>query len=130
MDMEYYARAVLACGLVQTLVPEKLAAWRFHADSKTIKSGIAWGFRQDEIRIAERYAPRLPDAERSQLEKELQRERRMLVPREAMYLLQCRQKLKAFGKLAKGLLRYPDLACNRPWLGALRRTMSLQKGGL
>jgi glycosyltransferase involved in cell wall biosynthesis len=120
MDMEYYCRAIFA-GIKQTVVPERLARWRWHAESKTSRKGIAFGFRHDEILIAEKFANKLPQDERRELEKELEEQQRWLVVREAMWLHSEGNRAAALSLIISSLRTNPLLVTFRPWLGALRR---------
>ena len=57
MDIEYYTRAALKGRIKQHITDRCLAAWRWHPDAKSFSRGIAYAFREDEVRIAEAYAP-------------------------------------------------------------------------
>ena len=124
MDMEYYARAVFNGAFSQTVVPDVLARWRWHAGSKTMRRGIAYAFRADEIRIAETYAHHLSPDERAELEGELRFQRKSLAVREAMWLLEDGQRQQALARLTRAVTETPSLAVFRPWLGAVRRTLA------
>lgn len=122
MDMEYYARAAFA-GVKMHIVPDVLAAWRMHPQSKTWTRGCAYAFRQDECAILERYIPKLPDAERKEAEAALQRELPNLRLREAMYAARDGHRMRGLQGLLQLAAQYPSAILQRPWLGGMRRVL-------
>jgi glycosyltransferase involved in cell wall biosynthesis len=123
MDIEYYLRAHFRGGFRQTLVPHKLAAWRWHAHSKTMLEGLAYGFREDEIRLAERFRADLSTDDQVALTRELRFERKQLVARKAAFMVHSRRRGKALALLLKGICTWPSLLWFRPWLGQMRRLL-------
>lgn len=122
MDIEYYVRAVFA-GVPLNLIPEVLGHWRWHAESKTMTDGMAYRFLEDEMRIAERYAPQLPPAERAEVGAELVEMRRHLAVRRALHARDKPAESSTIGRLISELLAQPSLLLFRPWLGAVRRQL-------
>jgi glycosyltransferase involved in cell wall biosynthesis len=121
MDMEYYCRAIFEGGFRQTRIKHVLAKWRWHSGSKTMSRGIAYAFRSDEIRIAQRYEHYLQSDERAELNFELGAQLRWLPIREAMWLLNQGLRGEALTVILNAARRSPTLLVSRPWLGALRR---------
>jgi GT2 family glycosyltransferase len=124
MDIEYCCRAVFeGDGLRQTTVPNVLARWRWHTESKTVSRGIAYAFRAEEVRIAERYAHHLPPADRAELEAEIRRQLKWLPVRESMWLLGEKRSQDALFLLFRSAGTTPSLFLSRPWFGAVRRAI-------
>jgi GT2 family glycosyltransferase len=123
LDSEYYCRAVLEGGFSPTVIPDVLARWRWHPEAKTMLRGIAYGFRADEVRYAQKYAYLLPPDQRSELEAEVRVQLKWLPLREATWLLGNGQKRKALNVIVGAAWAYPSLLMSRPWLGALRRAL-------
>lgn len=123
MDIEYYCRAIFEGGYQLTLVPELLASWRWHGLSKTMGQGIAYAFRADEVRIAQRYSKFLSRDERQQVEAEIRGQQRVLPSRQAMWLLGEGDRKGALSLLAKTGLKDLSVVTSRPWLGAVRRAI-------
>ena len=123
MDIEYYCRAIFQGGYQLTLVPEVLAYWRWHGLSKTMGQGIAYAFRADEVRIAQRYSKFLSDNEREQVGAEIRGQERILPSRQAMWLLGEGDRKGALSLLAKTGLKDWSMVASRPWLGAVRRAI-------
>jgi glycosyltransferase involved in cell wall biosynthesis len=121
MDMEYYCRAIFEGGFRQTTTNEVLAKWRWHPNSKTMGRGIAYAFRSDEIRVAQRYGCYLQPDERVELNFELGEQSRYLAIRESMWLLDQGRRRDALRVILQAARRWPTLLVSRPWLGALRR---------
>jgi glycosyltransferase involved in cell wall biosynthesis len=124
MDIEYYCRAVFEGQFVQTLVPEVLARWRWHPGSKTMRRGIAYAFRADEVRIARRYADRLSADQRNELETEISIQEKWLPIRKAMWQRSEGRRWQALSTLTGAIARRPSLAHFRPWLGAVARVLA------
>jgi GT2 family glycosyltransferase len=123
MDIEYYCRAFFVGYFRQTLVPDVLARWRWHPESKTLQRGIAYAFREDEIRIAQRYMQYLPEAEQREIARELKSQELLLSPRKAMYFLKQHKRVASLRVLLQAMWRRPKSVFSRPWLGALRRNL-------
>lgn len=121
MDGEYYCRAIFEGGFRQTLIPDVLAKWRWHAESKTMSRGLAYAFRQDEVRLAEKCARYLSAAEQEELQQEIAEQKKWLAVREAMWLLEEGERVKALQLLRRAAWQNPAILGNRPWLGAVRR---------
>jgi len=121
MDIEYYCRAVFREQIVPFLLPEVLGKWRIHSESKTMRDGLAWGFRHDEIRMAEMYLSFLSFDNQRELLKEIAVQKKWLVCRKAMHLVSKNKMILAKSELLKGVIRLPSLVAFRPWWGACRR---------
>jgi glycosyltransferase involved in cell wall biosynthesis len=121
MDIEYYTRVVFKLGIEPTLIPHVLGRWRWHEQSKTFQKGLAYGFREDEVRIAKQYLKALPEQEQVVLQKQIREQECWLVTRRAMVCRNSGQRRAAIAELLQGLTRFPDLLTFRPWYGALRR---------
>ena len=87
MDIEFYCRAIFEGKFQPTITDEVLAKWRWHPESKTMSRGIAYAFRSDEVRIAQRYARYLSAAEQDELNSEIGLQLKWLPVRESMWLL-------------------------------------------
>lgn len=126
MDIDYYLKAYFQGGCHPPhLIPEKIAAWRWHDASKTMRVGLAYGFRQDEVLLAERYRSFLPTDDQRQLDRELLFEKKQLIVRRACYLKKERGWMPACTTLLHGLATFPSLIVFRPWLGAWRRLLRM-----
>ena len=121
MDIEFYCRAIFEGKFQQTIIDEVLAKWRWHPESKTMGRGIAYAFRSDEVRIAQRYAGYLSAAEQDELNSEIGLQLKWLPVRESMWLLDQRRRGEALSLIVDAARRAPALLMFRPWLGALRR---------
>lgn len=121
MDIEYYTRVVFSLGIEPTLIPQVLGRWRWHEQSKTFQKGLAYGFREDEVRIAKQYLKALTVQEQAWLQKQIREQECWLVTRRAIVHRNQGQRRAAIGELLQGLKRFPDLLTFRPWYGALRR---------
>ena len=121
MDMEFYSRAIFEGHFQPTITDEVLAKWRWHPESKTMSRGIAYAFRSDEVRIAQRYARYLSVAERDELNSEVGLQLKWLPVRESMWLLDQRRRKEALSVIMGAARKAPALLMFRPWLGALRR---------
>jgi hypothetical protein len=124
MDIEYCCRVIFeGDGLHQTIIPNVLARWRWHSLNKTMSRGIAYAFRAEEVRIAERYAHHLPPADRAELAGEICGQLKWLPVRESMWLLNEKRRQEALSLLLRAVKMSPSLLLFRPWLGALRRAI-------
>jgi glycosyltransferase involved in cell wall biosynthesis len=121
MDIEYYCRSIFEGAFRQTTVSEVLGKYRLHSDSKTVGRGVAYGFRLDEVRIAQRYQRYLSAAERAELNSEIRVQLRWLPIRESTWLLSQGRRKDALWLLLDAAHMSPSLLAFRPWLGALRR---------
>lgn len=120
MDMEFYTRLALRGAVTQRLIPDILANWRWHENTKTATAGSRHGFLREEIRIAERFAEHLPLSEQATLEHELHTQRNWLALRDAA------SSPRGPGRLApllKAVGQQPRLLGFRPWWGALRAAL-------
>ena len=120
MDIEYYVRAIFKGEFKQFLIPEVIGKWRWHSNSKTLKKGIAYGFREDEVRIAETYLKYLNCAEKDSLISEVEEQKRWLVTRRAMFHRNQSQNGQAWFELLNNLQQNPELLTFRPWYGAIK----------
>lgn len=125
MDIEYYLRAVFQAGVEPQLIPDVLGRWRWHEESKTWRQGLAYGFREDEVRMAIQYASYLQPAERSQVLDKIREQQKQLVSRKVMFYRKRGERKRAWLELISQIKAYPDLLIFRPWYGALRRLMSV-----
>ena len=121
MDMEYYTRAALKGNLTQNITDQCLAAWRWHPEAKSFQKGIAYAFREDEIRIAESYLTCLDEKDQALLRGEILDQRHGLLLRKAMWHHNAGMATQARGFLWESLRMYPGCVMSRPWLGAFRR---------
>jgi hypothetical protein len=121
MDIEFYCRAIFKGHFQPTITDQVLAKWRWHPESKTMSRGIAYAFRSDEIRIAQRYARYLSSAEQDELNSEIGLQLKWLPVRESMWLLGQQRREEALSVIIGAARRAPALLMFRPWLGALRR---------
>ena len=123
MDIEYYTRAALKGNIVQNFTDECLAAWRWHPEAKSFQEGIAYAFREDEIRIAEMYLQYLENTDQRIIRSQLAAQKRQLFVRKAMWSYKDGDLAEARAQLCKGLVSYPASLIDRPWLGAARRIL-------
>ena len=123
MDMEYYCRAVFVGGFSRLSFPTLLARWRWHAASKTMRQGIAYAFRTEEVRIAQQYAHCLRRDQRAELEDEIRIQLKSLPVREALWLLSEGRRKEALALILRAARATHSLLVFRPWLGALRRAL-------
>jgi glycosyltransferase involved in cell wall biosynthesis len=123
MDMEYYTRALFEGQFEQVITDRVLAAWRWHPAAKTTRAGMAFGFREDEIRIAETYLHHLPDADRRELKPALRSSKRDILVRKAVWSWQQGDRAAARSLLTAAFKLMPSSLLNRPWLGAWRRVL-------
>jgi glycosyltransferase involved in cell wall biosynthesis len=119
MDIEYYVKTIFQGGFNLHLISDVLGKWRWHAESKTMKEGIAYGFRADEIKIANQYKEYLNLDAQQQLEKELKSQKKWLFLREASFYKQHGYRKKAFIHLFHSLKLYPSLIWFRPWISGI-----------
>lgn len=124
MDTELGVRACLRESVWPRLLPEKLALWRWHGRSKSMRQGLAWAFRADEIRIVESYLRFLPEEQQALVRRELVRERHNLTARKACFELSQQRRGRALVTLAEGAMARPGHLSWRPWWGALRRVLT------
>lgn len=127
MDMEYYTRALFAGQFEQVIIDRVLAAWRWHPEAKSFQKGMAFAFREDEIRIAETYLEYLPEDDQKSLKRELQGTTRDILVRKALWYLQQGDRAEARSLLRSALKLMPGSLINRPWLGAWRRVLFHQQ---
>ncbi len=123
MDIEYYTRAALKGRVQQHITDDCLAAWRWHPEAKSFQKGIAYAFREDEIRIAEEYANCLLPVDQSVLAGQIKVQKQELNLRKAMFNHRAGDSGQARSYLWKALREAPSLIFQRPWLGAARRIL-------
>jgi glycosyltransferase involved in cell wall biosynthesis len=121
MDIEYYCRARLKYGYDQMIIPDELAVWRWHGQSKTMTQGIAYGFREDEIAIAEKYISYAQPERPKLLSKSIEREKSLVAARKALYQHRSGARLTAMKTLRAEIRRRPRSLTSRQFLGAIRR---------
>jgi glycosyltransferase involved in cell wall biosynthesis len=121
MDMEYYCRARLKYGYDQMIIPDQLAVWRWHGESKTMTKGIAYGFREDEIAIAEKYLPYAAPERPKVVYKTIEREKSAVAARKALYQHRTGGRRNAKETLLSEIRRRPKSLTSRQFLGAIRR---------
>jgi glycosyltransferase involved in cell wall biosynthesis len=122
MDMEYYARAAFR-GVTMEVVPDVLAGWRLHSESKSWTRGLAYAFRKDEVEILRRYMSELPTGERRIAEASLFAESQLVVIREANYWARNGQRLRGLQMLLSLITDSPSWILHRMWLGGVRRAL-------
>ncbi len=120
MDMELYTRARFAGYLMHT-VPEVLGNWRWHAESKTLREGRAYRFLEEELRIAEMFADRLPEDDRSRLLEDISEQRRWFLVRRALHENPTGPRWRKLCRLLSDAISNPSLVKFRPWLGAVKK---------
>jgi glycosyltransferase involved in cell wall biosynthesis len=123
MDIEYYVRAIFKGEFKLNLISDVLGRWRWHSESKTMKQGLAFGFREDEVRIAELYLPYLDLNDQKTLFSEIQEQKRWLVTRRAAFYQRQAQYKKAWSELLTHIKGTPSLLRFRPWYGAVKSLM-------
>lgn len=124
MDIEYYLRVVFQTGLEPHLLPDLLGRWRWHPNSKTMQQGLAYGFREDEVRMAVQYLSYLDKTEWTSVQQEIPEQQKWLVARKAMFYRSQGQRQKAFRELFSQVKDLPELLQFRPWYGAIRALLS------
>ncbi len=123
MDMEYYCRALFEGGVSQTIIPDILARWRWQPGSKTMRRGIAYAFRAEEVRIAQKFIHHLPPDQRAEIAEEIRLQLKSLPVREALWLLGEGRRKEALALIFRAAQATPSLLVFRPWIGAVRRTL-------
>jgi glycosyltransferase involved in cell wall biosynthesis len=126
MDIEYYIRVVFNTGIGPHLIPDVLGRWRWHPESKTLKQGIAYGFREDEVAMAIRYLPYLEDEEQKAIHTQIQEQKHWLVTRRAMYFKEQGQINRAWTELLTKVVDHPRLLNFRPWYGVVKAILLAQ----
>jgi len=124
MDMEYYTRAALKAGIEQCITDQCLAAWRLHPDAKSFQKGIAYAFREDEIRIAKEYLTCLDATDQRIVRQQLIVKERDVLLRKAMWNHRNGDAREARSLLWKTIMHSPLSILHRPWLGAARRILT------
>lgn len=122
MDMEYYTRALFN-GFQLRRLPEVLGRWRWHPESKTVRDGQAYRFLEEELRIANIYAPRLPLAESLALRREIAEQSKWFVVRRALHENPNSSRASRLRRLFRDAWQTPALFLFRPWLGAVRKQL-------
>jgi len=123
MDMEYYTRALFKGGFRPVNTKQKLGRWRQHEESKTAREGVAYGFRQEELRIAAEYLPCLEKKDQNVLRKEIRSESLFLITRRACYNIKIKKPARGLAFLLFNCVRRPILLRKRFWWGALRELL-------
>lgn len=123
MDIEYYVRAIFKGGFALHCIPDVMGKWRWHEESKTMRDGMAYRFREEEVRIASAYLNYLQPAERAEVATEIEHQEKWLLVRKALYARQENERLARFRQLVGGLRGHPSLLWFRPWLGAMRQVL-------
>lgn len=121
MDMEYYARARLKFGYRQEIISDELAVWRWHGQSKTMMQGISYGFRQDEIAIAEKYLSYVSPDVRGNVLRLIEKEKTAVAARKSLYFQRQGAVKDAKETLLAEIQRSPRSLISREFLGAMRR---------
>jgi glycosyltransferase involved in cell wall biosynthesis len=120
MDMELYTRARFAGYLMHT-IPDVLGRWRWHAESKTLREGRAYRFLEEELRIAETFADRLPQGDRCQLLRDVAEQSRWFLVRRALHENPNGPRWRKLCRLLSDAISTPSLLTFRPWLGAVKK---------
>jgi glycosyltransferase involved in cell wall biosynthesis len=121
MDIEYCVRAVFQGGFEPYLIPDVLGGWRWHLASKTFKKGLAYGFRKDEVQIAQKYINYLSLEESQILEREIKIQQLWLVIRKAIFDAKQGKNKQSLLALLSQINKYPKLLQFRPWYGAVKQ---------
>jgi glycosyltransferase involved in cell wall biosynthesis len=124
MDMEYYTRALFA-GFKLRRIPDVLGRWRWHPESKTIRDGSAYRFLEEELRIAAAYTDRLPPAAREELNQEIVQHRKSFLVRRALHSRVTESRVSRLLRLFAEAVLHPSLLWFRPWLGAVKKQVSV-----
>lgn len=124
MDMEYYTRITLREEAPPVFLPAVVARWRWHEASKTHLVGRHHGFLREEIEIAGRYASFLDPEARGRLERDLREQRRWLAVARAVFPQANDTRLRRVLRLLREAGRNPSVIAFRPWLGALRASLT------
>ncbi|AFY74973.1 glycosyl transferase [Synechococcus sp. PCC 7502] len=119
MDIEYYIRSIFIGNFFPYFITDILGKWRWHSESKTMKLGLAFGFRSDEIKMANQYKEYLDLPNKQKLELEILVQEKWIVLRKAGFYKQEGYRNKAFIYLFKNLKTYPSLIWFRPWISAI-----------
>ncbi len=122
MDKDYYVRALLRHGFEPVRLGRVLAKWRLHPGSKTMRRGVAYGFLEDQIRIAEACADCLPRDERAELLAGLPAQRRELAYRKQEYARANLLAGPAWGGLFAIAAKCPAETLRGHWWSAAIRT--------
>lgn len=121
MDIEYYCRARLKHSFDQMIIPDDLAVWRWHGESKTMTKGIAYGFREDEIAIAQMYLPYANLEHPKVVYRSIEREKFAVAARKALYQYCTGGIQNAKETILTEIRRCPRSLTSRQFLGAIRR---------
>jgi GT2 family glycosyltransferase len=127
MDMEYYARAAFA-GVSMHIVSDVLAGWRIQPNSKTVRRGIAFAGRKDEVQILRKFVDRLPHSERVRAKSEIRSESLNALLREANFWSREGNRVRSALLLGQMLVGSPSSVWRRPWLGGVRLVLFGEKG--
>ena len=130
MDIEYDVRMVMRTGLAPHLVDSTLGRWRWHSNSKTTRDGLWYGFRQEEIRIAEAYLEYLPAPEQEILLRQIREQKKSVIVRRASLRRHQGRLGAAALELLRPILQYPDLLYFQPWLSTALRVALMRRGKL
>ncbi|MEP0918334.1 glycosyltransferase [Leptolyngbya sp. DQ-M1] len=123
MDIEYYVRVVFQTGIEPQLIPDILGRWRWHPQSKTLKQGIAYGFREDEVRMALQYLQCLDERDRQTVKREIQEQQKWLAVRKAGFYQNQGKPELAWRELTSQVGLSAALSGFRPWYGTARRLL-------
>ena len=121
MDTEYCVRAVFQGGFKPYFISDILGGWRWHSESKTCKQGLAYGFRGDEVKIAQKYSNYLSSEEAKILRREIKVQQLWLVVRQAIFDAKQGKINKSLLSLILKIYQHPKLLKFRPWYGALKQ---------
>ena len=130
MDIEYDVRVAMKLGAGPHLINAVLGRWRWHAESKTMREGMWFGFREEEIRIAEAYLNCIPAQEQNVLREEIREQKKSTIVRRASFRRHQGKLVSAAAELLTPLLRFPDLVYYKPWLETALRVALLRRGSL
>ncbi len=121
MDTEYCVRAVFQGGFEPYYISDILGGWRWHSESKTFKQGLAYGFREDEVKIAQKYLIYLSSEKAKILKQEIKVQQLWLVVRQAIFDAKQGKINKSLLSLLLKIYKHPKLLKFRPWYGALKQ---------
>jgi glycosyltransferase involved in cell wall biosynthesis len=130
MDIEFDVRLAMKTGQAPHLIDAPLGRWRWHSDSKTMREGLWYGFREEEIRIAESYISFLPMDQQVAVAREIREQKKAVVVRRASFRRHQGRLADAAGELLRPLACFPDLLYFGPWLATALRVAMFRRGTL
>ncbi len=114
MDMDFGLR-LLADGIYPKILPGILAKARLHESSKTVSNGHNGKFLREDVLVARRFLPRLPEGEQRMVQKKLDGLEMFL------NLQDVELSSSPWRLLARYALEHPRYLVGRPFWGAARK---------